>query len=92
MAKILFVNPIVREEDVPRHIPYGIALLASICINRGHKVQVFDANAWRLSDDFLYQVLDADDWDIIAIGGLTTTYGHIKKIVKIVSKIKQPLL
>ena len=83
MAKILFVNPIVREEDVPRHIPYGIALLASICINRGHKVQVFDANAWRLSDDFLYQVLDADDWDIIAIGGLTTTYGHIKKIVKI---------
>ena len=30
MAKILFINPIVREEDVPRHIPYGIALLAAI--------------------------------------------------------------
>ena len=32
MAKILFVNPVVREEDVPRHIPYGIAMLASIAI------------------------------------------------------------
>ena len=28
MAKVLFVNPVVREEDNPKHIPYGIALLA----------------------------------------------------------------
>ena len=47
MAKILFVNPVVREEDVPRHIPYGIAMLASIAINNGHQVQIYDANAWR---------------------------------------------
>ena len=84
MAKILFINPVVREEDVPRHIPYGIALIASICINRGHDVQVFDANAWRLGDDVLRNVCTADKWEIIAIGGLTTTYGHIKKAVKII--------
>ena len=30
MAKVLFINPIVREEDVPRHIPYGMAILAEI--------------------------------------------------------------
>lgn len=88
MSKILFINPVVREEDVPRHIPYGIALLASICINRGHLVQVYDANAWRLGDEVVPDVLEADDWDVIAIGGLTTTYGHIKKIVKIVKKLK----
>ncbi len=45
MAKVLFVNPIVREEDNPRHIPYGIALLAAIAMDKGHQVQVFDANA-----------------------------------------------
>ena len=28
MAKVLFINPVVREEDKPKHIPYGIALLA----------------------------------------------------------------
>ncbi len=46
MAKILFVNPVVREDD-PRHVPYGIALLSSICIERGHLVQVYDENARR---------------------------------------------
>ena len=83
MAKILFVNPVVREEDVPRHIPYGIGLLAAICINRGHHVQVYDANAWRVGDEIFYDICKADEWDVIAIGGLTTTYGHIKKLVKI---------
>ena len=83
MAKILFINPVVREEDVPRHIPYGIALLASIAMKKGHMVQVYDANAWRLGDTALKDVCMADKWDVIAIGGLTTTYGYIKKAVKI---------
>ena len=88
MAKILFINPIVREEDVPRHIPYGIGLLAAISIQRGHLVQVFDANAWRISDAIFEEICEADDWDVFAIGGLTTTYGHIKKIVKILKELK----
>jgi anaerobic magnesium-protoporphyrin IX monomethyl ester cyclase len=89
MAKILFINPVVREEDVPRHIPYGIALLASISMEKGHKVQVYDANAWRKGDDVLKEVCIADKWDVIAIGGLTTTYSYIKKTVKI-AKIASP--
>lgn len=83
MAKILFVNPVVREEDVPRHIPYGIALLASIAMGKGHKVQVYDANAWRKGINVLHQVYKADDWDVIAIGGLTTTYNFIKQACQI---------
>jgi anaerobic magnesium-protoporphyrin IX monomethyl ester cyclase len=83
MLKILFINPVVREEDVPRHIPYGIALLASIAKNCGHQVQIYDANAWRKSDNVLKEVCMADSWDVIAVGGLTTTYGYIKKTVKI---------
>src|SRR5215470_3143307 len=82
MAKVLFVNPVVREEDVPRHVPYGIALLAAIIMDKGHAVQVYDANAWRLGDDVLREVLGADDWDVIALGGITTAYGSIKSIVR----------
>jgi hypothetical protein len=26
MAKILFINPVIREKDVPRHVPYGMYL------------------------------------------------------------------
>lgn len=80
MARVLFINPVVREKDVPRHIPYGIALLASLAMAKGHLVQVYDANAWRLGDDVLRQAIEADDWDVIAIGGITTTYGYVKKI------------
>ena len=82
MAKVLFINPSVREEDVPRFVPYGIALLASIIMEKGHSVQVFDQNAWRSSDGVLKQVLKADEWDVIALGGITTAYGSLKKIIK----------
>ena len=87
MAKVLFVNPVVREEDVPRHIPYGIALLASIAIEKGHLVQIYDANAWRLGEDTLREVLGADDWQVIALGGITTAYGSIKQIVRLAREI-----
>ena len=81
MAKVLFVNPVIREEDDPRHVPYGIALLAAIIMRAGHLVQVFDANAWRASDAVLSQVLAADRWDVVALGGITTAYRSIKQIV-----------
>lgn len=81
MARVLFINPVVREEDVPRHVPYGIALLSAISIDKGHQVQVYDQNAWRMGDEVLDQVLRADEWDVIALGGITTAYGSIKKVV-----------
>ncbi len=87
MAKVLFINPLVREEDVPRHVPYGIALLAAIAIEKGHLVQVYDANAWRKGDDVLKSVFEADDWDVIALGGITTAYGSIKHTVAIARSV-----
>ena len=75
MAKVLFLNPAVRMEDTPRHVPYGIALLASLAMNAGHLVQVYDANAWRLGDDLIRQVLEADDWDVIGLSRRVRTAG-----------------
>lgn len=82
MAKVLLINPLVREEDAPRHVPYGMALLAAIAMQKGHQVQVYDANAWRKGPEVLEQVLKADDWDVIGLGGITTAYGSIKKILQ----------
>lgn len=80
MAKVLFINPVVRENDVPRHVPYGMALLAALAVKNKHLVQVYDANAWRLGDHMLRQVIEADEWDVVAVGGISTTYGYVKKI------------
>src|SRR4030095_14577202 len=81
MAKLLFINPLMREEDDPRHVPYGMALLAAIAVRDGHQVQVYDHNAWRASDSVITQVLEADQWDVVALGGITTAYRSIKRIV-----------
>ena len=87
MAKVLFINPVVREEDQPRHVPYGIAVLAAIAMRVGHKVQVYDENAWRRGETMLERVLRADDWEVIALGGITTAYGSIKAIARQARKI-----
>ena len=87
MSKILFINPVIREEDDPKHVPYGMAMLAAIANNHGHLVQVYDANAWRLDDDALEKAILADKWDVIATGNITTAYGYIKKIVQFAKKL-----
>src|SRR5688572_9038003 len=81
MAKALLINPVVRMEDNPKHIPYGIALLAAIADKRGHQVQIFDANAWRPGDREVKEILKADDWDLIGMGGISTTHGYVKKVM-----------
>lgn len=83
MAKVLIINPVIRAEDNPKHVPYGLALVAALADKAGHEVQVFDANAHRPSDAVLTEVLGADSWDVIATGGMTTSYGYIKKTVKL---------
>ncbi|OHA39451.1 MAG: B12-binding domain-containing radical SAM protein [Candidatus Taylorbacteria bacterium RIFCSPLOWO2_02_FULL_45_10b] len=82
MTRVLLINPVVREEDDPRHIPYGISQLAALADQAGHLVQILDANAWRPDDNDLKAVLQADDWDVIGVGGITTTYGYTKKIMR----------
>src|SRR5207245_10146113 len=79
MAKVLIVNPIIRAEDDPRHVPYGLALLAGVANREGHQIQVFDSNGWRPSDEELVEAIQVDDWDVIATGGITTGYGYMKK-------------
>ena len=83
MAKVLFINPTVREEEEPKHIPMGIAQLAAIAIKAGHDVQIFDQNAWRQDDDVVRDVISSDNWDLIGIGGITTAYASIKKLAKL---------
>ena len=82
------INPVVREEDDPKHIPYGLALLAQIALDKGHKIQFYDENAWRKAKKVKKQVINADNWEVIAIGGLTTSYGCIKETVKMAKEEK----
>ena len=87
MAKVLFINPMVREEEDPHHVPMGMAQLCAIAIKNGHQIQVYDHNAWRADDATVKKVIESDKWDLIAVGGITTAYSSIKKIVKLSKKV-----
>jgi len=94
--KVLFINPIVRYFDHPRHVPLGILQIISI-LERDHKwvnFQLYDANAHRVDDvshgktSGLDEVLRSDDFDVVAIGGLITSYNYIKQAVRRVKDIQ----
>ena len=77
----------VREEEEPKHVPMGMAQLAAIAIKKGHQIQIYDHNAWRADDDQVVEVLKSDKWDIVGFGGITTSYGSLKKLIKLSRKI-----
>ena len=88
MAKVLFINPMIREEDDPRHVPYGIALLAAIAMRDGHAVALvmpFDDDdlewyARERDPSFLASLADARQQ---VAQGKTLSHGELKKALGI---------
>src|SRR5206468_10740247 len=44
-------------------------------------------NAWRAPDAVLAQILKADRWDVIGIGGITTAYRSIRHVVQMAKEV-----
>lgn len=79
MTRIVFINPPIRTRTPASHIPYGIAQLASVSDATGAQTAVLDVNATRVALDIIKDELKSEikewgPWDIIAMGGLVTTY------------------
>ena len=83
MTKVLLIHPEIRAAEPPNHAPYGLLQLAALTDSLGMHVAVFDNNAFRLPIDAVRQTVKEEQWDVIGIGGLTTQYKAIKKIVPI---------
>lgn len=89
--KIILVNSIIRPQDPPFHIPFGIAILARIADQLGHEVGILDLNAHRLdADAFRNELKDIDykDTDLICIGGLSSQYKFIKPLLPIIKEVR----
>jgi len=85
--KVLFINPPVRQQTAPGDIPYGLAIIAAITENKNHDVAFLDLNAHRVSLQVAAEEITSDYYDIIAIGGLSSMYKDIKKILPICRQI-----
>lgn len=91
--KVLFVVPEIRLDDKPYHFPFWAAILAAIAERKGIQVGILDLNALRdkfqgklISNEVISEEISVEDWDLIGIGGLTTTYSRIKQLVPLIRK------
>lgn len=86
--KVLFINPIIRRRDDPRHIPHGIAVLASLARSCGHEVEVLDINAHRYPPEKVKGILKDSKCDVVGIGGIISVYREVKWMVEYLKTIK----
>ena len=91
--KVLFIVPEIRLDSTPDNMPFWAGILAAIVQNKGGQVGILDLNALRMKFDgkqvptkVISDEVSAEKWDIIGIGGLTTTYSRIKEISPLIKK------
>ena len=92
--KVLFVVPEIRLDMNPQHVPFWAGILGSIVEKKGGQVGILDLNALRMKYDgqtvpskIIAEEISSEKWDIIGIGGLTTTYKRIKQLAPLIRKV-----
>ena len=93
MLKVLFIVPEVRLDSSPNHFPFWAGILASIVDQKGGQVAILDLNALRVKyggnqvpSQVIAEEVSSEKWDIIGIGGLTTTYARIKQLTPLIRR------
>ena len=91
--KTLFVIPEIRLDSKPTNIPFWAGILASIIENKNGQVAILDLNALRMKfggkqvpTKVIIDEISSENWDLVGIGGLTTTYGRIKELTPLIKK------
>ncbi|MBU1781753.1 B12-binding domain-containing radical SAM protein [bacterium] len=84
---ILLINPLIRERDLPRNIPHGIAILASVLREKGYNVILLDINGCRYSKEEVRSRLKSLDYDVVGIGGLIPVYREVKWLSETIKAI-----
>ncbi len=91
--KVLFIVPEIRLDSAPNHFPFWAGILAAIVQQKGGQVAILDLNALRDNYDGqlvptskIVEEISSEKWDLIGIGGLTTTYGRIKQLSPLIRK------
>ena len=91
--KTLFVVPEIRLDMAPNNFPFWAAILASIIEQKNGQVGILDLNALRsnfggkqVPNQVIIDEVSSEKWDLIGIGGLTTTYSRIKELTPLLRK------
>ncbi|MBI3638995.1 MAG: B12-binding domain-containing radical SAM protein [Thaumarchaeota archaeon] len=91
--KVLLIVPEIRLDNKPYHFPFWAGILAAVAERNGMQVGILDLNALRdnfkgnlVPNEVVAEEISLEKWDLIGIGGLTSTYARIKQLVPIIRK------
>ena len=91
--KVLLVVPEIRLDSSPNHFPFWAGILAAIVEQKGGQVGILDLNTLRVKYDgkqvpsrVIAEEISSENWDIVGIGGLTSTYARIKQLAPLIRK------
>ncbi|EPA05307.1 B12-binding domain-containing radical SAM protein [Candidatus Nitrosarchaeum limnium] len=91
--KVLFVVPEIRLDGKPYSNPLWAGILASIVEKKNGHVGILDLNALRMNygggyvpSKVIEEEISSEKWDLIGIGGLTSTYSRMKQIIPMIRK------
>ena len=91
--KVLFIVPEVRLDSAPTNMPFWAGILGAIVEEKGGQVGILDLNALRMKYggrqvplEVISEEISEEKWDMIGIGGLTTTYARIKELAPLIRK------
>ena len=97
--KTLFVVPEIRLDMAPTNFPFWAAIFASIIEQKNGQVAILDLNALRMNfggkevpTRVIIDQISSEKWDLVGIGGLTTTYSRIKELSPIIRKCAKDAL
>ncbi|OGW83041.1 MAG: hypothetical protein A2987_01780 [Omnitrophica bacterium RIFCSPLOWO2_01_FULL_45_10] len=83
--KVLLINPLCR---LPFSLPLGLGYIASVLRQNGHDVSMLDINGSGYCDDKVEEMLKSYEFDIVGIGGLTSTYRYVKWLARVIKNLK----
>ncbi|MFH1593939.1 MAG: radical SAM protein [Candidatus Omnitrophota bacterium] len=90
LPRIIIINPPIRLNDKPRHIPHGLAILANVIRKKTGITPTFiDANAHRYTKTELKSILNSMPFDIVLMGGLIPVYRVIVEYAGIIKAINR---
>ena len=91
--KVLLIVPEIRLDSGPQYFPFWAGILAAIVEKKGGEVGILDLNALRVKydgtqvpPDVIAKEISSEKWDMVGIGGLTTTYARIKQLAPLIRK------
>jgi radical SAM superfamily enzyme YgiQ (UPF0313 family) len=81
---------VLNNDNYIHYFPLGIAYLASVLRNQGHKVTIYNQDVHHYSDEHITRFLDMHSFDIVATGAISGyyTYKRLLAFSKVVNASK----